>query len=747
MKRIFLYIIPLTWLLWSCSYEEIEPIGGNSAADNELPVEFLFELPEGVGTRSIENPKTVFDIGDIIHIQGTFEAMENDQTATVIRYGALRKVKNGWDTVPGNKLKWPNTAKTGKFVAYWISGSTGILHTSEALTGKLSELATNTDPLTAVSETVSYGRGVKMQFEHLCSYLTLKDLEPMVSDTYWINSVDAANPINNAFSLSLNSDNTLSFEFIAQPNDAYDLVYVAGNAYTQEYVEDGVLKSLTSANFFLEPGLYETFMISYPGIAPQSFEFLRYDFTNVPDDMGGEGATNVVPELMAGNTYMLDVTKSPGITIIAPPNQEGWDERDSFIDVNVEDFLKAATNKSEYYEGNTQILEQTATGVRLLQNISFNYADYNGIFDTFSANINEGDVFDGDYHYIAKVASPVFRYNNGGTIMNLGLKDIIATFITDENSETGHDLSRMGLICQYNDKGTIQNVRLPDGATITAMVNQEPGATQETHNIGIITGSNTGTISGVELGGDFDMTVTGYYTKTDPTPSIVDVTVNTGGISGQNTGTITGLTIPDNNLSVNIINQCTGTSGAFYTGGLVGTNTGTLSDLVMQTVNVDCSESRGLVLYTGCMAGELTSSDNALLDNCFIDGTVTAGVASYNGGYTGAVNYTGGIAGALQNCGVTNSRTTASVIGQAFEDENVVIATGGMFGRIRAINVSSLYNLVAYGSELTGVPSIGNFAGIVPSGVSWSDFSGQNIVVKQFSGLQNIALTESVVSD
>lgn len=756
MKANLFYLILFLFGLSSCVADDFDLHDPFPEDDNELPVDFTFLLPgeEEPGGRSIENPKTKFNEGDIIHIVGTFKAIyNNDQEVVVVRYGALRKVKNGWDTVPGNKMKWPNMATTGSFQAYWISGSTGLLNVNESLEMNLSDVTPTTDPLMATSEPdISYGRGVRMQFEHLCSYLTLTALEPMVSDTYWIApDPNSQTPIYNGFKLTLEETNTLNFEFIEIPNDDYGgLVYVAGQAFNYEDSSNGVLTTNTYANFFLAPGTYNQFSIRYPGLPPYSYEFLKYDFENIQPGAAGDNIPNVVPELKAGNTYVLNVTKSPGITIVAPPSAEGWDESGAFYDVDVEEFLRAATDAEgqDYYnDTGTQILQKTSTGVKLLHNITFNYAPYNGVFDNFEANINEGQIFDGDYHYIAGIASPVFRYNYG-TIKNLGLKQIKGVLVTDKNDDSGHDMSRQGLICQWNRGGTLQNIRLPEGGTITGMVKQTVGSDNENHDIGIVTGTNTGTIDGLELGGTFNFTLSGYYEE-GGTPMAVNVTVNFGGICGQNNNMISNVDSPDNNLNLKLVNNCQGVTGALYTGGLAGYSSGGFSDIVLQTVNVDCSQSKGQNLYSGGMAGELTSTDTGStmvgVDNCIVGGAVKAGEANYYAGnHTDSSNLTGGLSGTLSNTTVTGFRVSMDIQGPLTDSDDVLDGTGGVFGRIRS--QSPMSNIIAYGPALSGAGYLGNFAGIVPAGMTWDDYAAMGIVVRQFVDV-NIGSDEVLINE
>lgn len=766
----FIYLISFLLILGACKDDDLFLQGGsNGNGYDGLPVEFEFILPEEtLETRTVENPKTSFSVGDVIHIQGTFETQYEGETATVVRYGALRKISTGWEPVEGNGLTWPTTATEGQFTAYWISESTSVLHPdSVPLSAKLSTLTSQTDPLGAVSQSgIPYGHAVPLQFNHLCTYLTLMELEPMVSDSYWIttDSIPGVAQINNAFQLSLSSENQLNFEFIATPDPAYNnLVYVEGAAINVEVPDTASvngLRTITQANYFLQPGDYTTFILRYPAVAPRSYEYMKYDFNNIPENVGGENDSNIAPELEAGKSYVLNVTTSPGITIVAPPSAEEWDESDNYETIeDVKSFLEAISTGADYSERGVDILRKTATGTELLRNVDFHFEEYTIWEDSnypdgyYQPNIREGSVFNGGFHYIRNIGSPVFRYNYG-TIRDLGIKNLNMSFISDENDETQHDMSRKGsLVCWNETTGTIQNVRITGGGEINAYVkpgtgeeneDSDSGATQETHNIGCIVGSNTGNVNGVEMGGTFTLTVTGFngYPDVDSEPEMeVNVTVLTGGFVGQNAGTgnITEVNAYENNLTINIINTCkSSTTGAFYTGGIAGQSSAYITSVIIPQVNVDCSQNTGFTLYSGGIAGELTTDINnitAAVANCVVGGSVKAGVSRpYGGTETGeSVTYTGGISGALQSVPVTASRVSVSVYGPENAINNVTYATGGAFGRIRT--TSDVSNLVAYGSALTGPdPAIGNFAGMVPTGQTWqTDYADKNIVVRTFS--------------
>lgn len=765
------------------------------ADGDERPVEFIVSLP---GTRAIENPKTAFSQGDVLHIQGTFTATYDGAEKDVVRYGALRFNGRTWQPVDNSGLTWPTSATKGTFLAYFISGSDGLLYKPvDASQGRsttdtylLSDISPSvtasgkySDPLEAISGETDYGHAVELNFQHICAYLTLEDLEPQVSDRYWFTCSDTgtetgSHAFHNAFYLQLTDDNELEFKWVTEPDERYkapgsatqNLIYIASPSIRTENSEG---KNITRANYFLEPGRYDHFQVCYPVKEPvyqdgrlqtpgETLNYLEFDYNDVPDNVGGteDGIVeNVAPDLKGGRTYTLNITRSPGIVIITPPDAEGWDESNDDYQVDVEDFLKAVANGTEYKnKSGVKILEKTDTGTKLLHNVDFNFHEYTLLEDngelSFEPNVNEGQTFDGNYHYIKNLGSPLFRYNYG-TIRNLGIKCIKAIVISDENSDTGKDMSRQGGLCMWNrSTGNITNIHVSDGVEITALVKTDTD--QETHNIGCLLGSNTGSMSDVALSGKFTLTVKAYVD--DNITDQVDATVLIGGIAGQiaGSGSISHITALDGVPAFTITNECQGDIGAFYVGGIAGQSSGYLDDISLPDVTVDGSRSIGVTSYMGCMAGEFTvSSDadeapNASVTACIVTGEVRAGAVKPDArGYLTGASYIGGVAGALMNVPVTDSRVAAGVHGAVSPVPDVIYASGGAFGRIRT--TTFVENLIAYGSALDGPDDagtdpgerkrfIGNFAGLVPSGETWEEtYSGQNIIVRQFPGLPNIA--------
>lgn len=742
--------------------------------NKELPITFDILWPETSGMRGFDEDtdiKKYFKNGDVIHLLGTFniEILQEDGITkipkVVKRYGALtyNERTNNWNEVTGNNLTWPSTAINGTFQAYYISGSNGVLTNEDpSKTYELSSITPATDPLQATTEEpVLYGRAVQLNFSHICAYLTLVDLEPMVAEQYWFYTDHPKDPetfeeteFNNAFKIVLGTSNetetlgqpTLNFEFCKQPNPQFeDLVYISANAIETTSPDiNSNEKVITKANYFLEPGYYETFSLCYPAIAPKVYNYLKYDYKNIPENVGGTEVKNIPPNLEAGTTYTLTITKSPGVTIVNPPSAEGWDDEGEYHEVDVEEFLKAVWEKKEYEnkEG-TKILEQTANGTRLLHNIdfgNFNYSDFND--KSFRPNTQQGSVFDGNYHYIKNLASPLFRYNYG-TIQNVGIKDIKIESDSYEEDNENDDMSRHGALCMWNrNDASINNVRVTDvNMTISVQSGVEASKDgSETHNIGCLIGSNTGKVSEVALAGNFVLHVEG---------NSVNASVLVGGLIGQNAaqGAVYDVSPLENNLNTKIYNECSGTIGSYSIGGIVGESTGFITGVILSDVTIDSSRSSGVTSYIGGIAGQLAVSENltstASLNSCIVSGSVTAGTTTPYQDLTSG-SYIGGIAGADIDVPVVDCRTAVSVIGSTTPNAGAIYATGGAFGRIRESKNYTFENLIAYGSLLNGPNTsgakqyIGNFAGIVPQGQDWSNYADKNIIVRKFGNYENI---------
>ena len=750
-----------------------DPLFGQTDGDNgELPVEFSFEWPGITETRGFDDAtvKTKFTDGDVIHVVGTFEtsSLQTDgsyKSGITARYGALKY--NGktrqWEAVAGNKLTWPSIATRGKFYAYYLSSTSGMFTSYDSpVTVSLSDVTPETDPLMAPETPyMQYGHAVSLRFEHLCTYLTLIDLEPMVASNYFFQTSEVETDdggkkqFNNAFSLTLVENENpedpeltgtpqLKFEFTQVPNAQYDnRIFISGRAAVREETDDGETRSVTKVGYFLEPGTYNTFEVEYSAIAPLTYKYLSYNYADIPPAVDGVEYENIPPVLKAGTTYTLTVTKSPGITIVSPSSGEGWDEETPPVDVDVRQFLEAVRNSWNYTtDEGVDVLEAVPGGTKLLTNVSFdgnNYEDFSTVLG-FMPDVLQGQTFDGNYHYIKNLGCPLFRYNYG-TITNLGIENVNITAVSQEysygNVERDEDRSRHGSLCMWNrPEGSVSNVRLSD-VKMNIQVDYTNAAEDgsEVHNIGGVVGSNTGRLSTIFMGGTFDVTVWGNDVR--------NAEVLIGGVSGQNAGggTISDITMLDEDFAMTITNRCTGNLGSYSVGGIVGSSSGFISGVILSDVAIKAGQSIGVVSNLGGMAGKLDVSDTSqsYMTSCIMSGSIQAGTTKA-GDYIPGQAYTGGMAGYDNNVAVNGCRSSVSVSGAATVQNNVTYGTGGAFGRIA--KPTAIYSLIAYGAKLqapegesqVGSNYIGNFAGIGPLGQSWEvDYADKNIIFRSFN--------------
>lgn len=786
LKHIFIFL-QLALVLGACSDDDL--IKSEVPETNgELPVEFSFEWPGVTETRAFDDVtvKTQFADGDVIHIVGTFKtsALQEDGTyldGSTARYGALRydSSKREWNAISGNQLTWPSIATEGDFYAYYVSGVNGIITETTPITTKLSAVTLQSDPLHApATGYIPYGRAVRLRFNHLCAHLTLNDMEPMVASNYFFTTdvlyksmADKTEvPFNNAFQISLvknegvENDGTpnsrltgapaLKFEFIQEVDPDYDMVYISGNvAESVTEDADGNEKIISKAGYFLEPALYEQFKVLYPAGPNSVYEYLSYNFNNIPETAGGVEFENTPPDLQAGTSYTMTITKSPGVTIVLPPSGDEWDEEEGALDVDERKFLQAVNNSEEYYnDDNVKILEKTPEGVLLLHNISFadfTYEDFTNL--DFLPDVMESKVFDGGKHSIENLRSPLLR-SNYGTVRNLWLKGVSYEAVSKEYSygdqAATQDRSRHGALCMWNRQGAeISNVRVTDvDLTINVQYNNEEDDGGEVHNIGGVVGSNIGSINQLYLGGRFSVKVTSAN-------NIQNADVLAGGIIGQiaGSGSLYDVSLLDDDFSLSLTNTCTGDIAKYELGGIVGRSSGFIDGIILSNLLIDSSGSQGAVSFIGGMAGNLdvTAGSSAWLRSCTVSGQIKAGVTTpYNvgsGDVQSTVNgqsYIGGLAGYENNVEVTGCRASVSVFSAATAQENVIYGTGGAFGRI--MHSADIANLIAYGSQITS-PSgstesnyVGSFAGIVPADESWSDYENKNIIIHAFSNLREI---------
>lgn len=766
IKYFLLLLLPAVFS--SCRDDDFFGIMSEGNTGNRIVLDVTID-DNGIGTRSMVSPKKTFTSGDVIHVLGSFPMAEGD---TIQTYGAFvySEERNVWETLVDkddpsldSNFTWPNNAVSGSFKAYYIYGSDYLLKqgvpTPIQSLSKMSgsKDSSDTDPLEATVASVPYGHTIRLNFIHSCAYLKVEELPAGIANTLWITQEGSDNQVlpsfKNACQLEYKIDETtgkksLQLDFIQQPdNDKNGAVYVAGN--TETYLVEDQEKSF--AGFFLAPGEYKSFIVGYPG-SDSMIKYLSYTKTDKDIANDTDNPDNI---LEANGVYSFNIARSTGVVRETNPGGEQWDEDlPPYEKVDAEAFLWAVAQGIEYYNANgSKILEQTSTGTRLIRNIDMDFQEYT-VFppDTelhpdewFEPNIDEGKVFDGGHHYIHNLGSPLFRYNSG-TIKNVGLSNGNMTVVTDEHPDNGFDQSRIGIICNWN-RSSIENVRIKDTMHITAQVNAE--TSQETHNIGLLVGSNTGNMNQIGLSDQCTIRVENYEGST-AIPA-----VNIGGLIGQNAGgaALNMEPITDSGFEpfvLSIYNVCDGPRGQYSIGGIVGAQTGgTISDVIVPNVTVNSRASKGLISNVGGIAGRVANTSGVILTGCTVSGSVYAGTtAAIVGGDIMPAAYTGGIAGEYwEAASVTMCRSVMNIYGPSSSssgtDASMVspagtYGTGGVFGIIQkaGASVGGVFDLIVSMAQFTG-PSdtaskqyIGNFSGILPAGETWQrDYANKEIYV------------------
>lgn len=709
MRNLFIYIFLIISLsLNGCREDDFSSI---AYPKEGYPIEFEFIFQSSgfsydneVSTRDLEESKNKFEMEDVIHILGEFKDTKGN---TIKKYGAMKFVNGKFEAIPGSDLTWPNEEVTGVFKAFYISNSNSLIEDGASTEYvSLSSLKEDTDPLEAISDEYKWGHAVKLQFTHSCTYLKLKNLDPGVTSYF---KLKTSQPIPNRFQLS------------RQDNDLKILFSNSGNNYISRPVntvlDDGEVTAETE--YFLAPGNYSNFEL----ITLNNESYLSFN-------------NEELDNLYANVPYILDVKKSKGVTFTIP-EEEVWDTSGEFYEIDVEKFIKAVVESNSYTEqdenGNdVEILQKTENGTLLVKNVDFQFYDEYESFD-FEPTIRSGVIFDGGRHTIMNIGYPLFRHNQG-TIQNLALETIKSEVILEyhnEETETGNvkDASRQGGVCCRNRIGaTIQNLRVKNVEMNLTVISAN---SQETHNAGGLVGQNEGTIVNVNISGEHNVTVSNNDNATN-----INATINIGGIIGQNNGTISNVTPLDTQeeLSINVLNQCQGEYGAFYVGGGVGFNSATMDHLTIQNVDVDNSKCAGNVLYTGGLAGRMSSTEansgNSFLLSSTVSGSVKGGNSTNK--LTNSSSFTGGIAGGINYFTVNDCRSICDVEGieNTEASTEVLYGTGGAFGRI--LNKIAVENITAYGSTLKGPQNyIGNFAGIIPAGETYDkDYQNGNMIIK-----------------
>lgn len=687
-----------------CSCKD-DMVAGNNAdnrnPDNGLPIAFITELTarSSIGDAAsratvTDNYKQEFEAGDRIHISAVFtlldeDGQESENTTTV--YDCLSFDGEAWQsTATQSPMTWPWNASKATFTAYYIytsDTSGGWLTEGSPLTIRLDALTDETDPLMAVVEDVEYGYAVPLTFQHLCTKLSITDVSNNATE-FWAKT---AGGINDAFSLTLQSDNTLAFAFGKEDATVTDTRVAAQR--TEE----------NTVSYYLAPTV--TDQISYEGMQ-LTYRYSRPYLTLNLEELA---------DLEAGNSYVVSITENAGSITIDEDEDDWWDDPDDEdteeVKVDIDEFLQAICEGTVYQtKDGTPVLGVSSDiqgGTELLVNV-----DFDNQTPTQEHDLPNAAVFNGNYHYIKNVAQPLFGTING-SISNLNLASVS---IEDQlQSATGS----MGRTCSANS--SISNVRLT-GITIQVAPNENANALCD---VGALVGNCAGAIETVRLAGNIEIIVQ-PEDEDDATPL---GRIYIGGIVGQLSGTLSDVSRVEEETpgTFTVTNACSNQIGERYTGGLVGLSTGRIANCTMEA-NVDASEARGVLVYTGGMAGmarnaSSASESNGGIFNSTFNGTIQCGRAySAEEEAVEGHAYAGGLVGYAYHVGqITGNEVFGTLIGPIGDEgqgflpyTNTIYATGGLFGQAYQSPSSDNTTWIAFKDQLTNdTPNyhIGTIAG------------------------------------
>lgn len=746
---LFLLIFSLVFLA-GCREDDF---GTVDSGDADGLVKFYVEMDNGDTRGLLDEQKTFFEEGEVIHIRAVF----NCRSGQIVKYGAIRYQGHSyWEATDGaHQLRWPDDALSASFSAYYMKGVNGILTENTMLPKLLNDFEYDAIPLFDEVKDKRYGDAVRFSMKHIFTYMTLYDLQGGLANELWFTTqpsdpgdkTEKRRSLNNAFYLEYKINESTGEEeiipvFTQIPDKNYPdengkpgLVYIKTKLSEMEI--DG--EKTNGISFFLEPAVYHDFKVVYPSSRDTYSTYLTYknDLSSVT---GKEG-------MVANQRYRFSILKSLGVILDQDPDA-GWDKTDPHIIVDVESFLRAANSGSDYFEYDpkhpndedwkVQILESTLEGTRLLRNVDFR----NEYYDVFTGRgyfiPNLSNTFDGNFHYIYNLGCPLF-HENYGVITNLGFRNALTKtpVVSNERLNRGReseDFSHTGFIAARN-YGTVVNVRFVNAnMTVNIQTSNPDDPTSEVHNASLLFGVNRGNVYDVELSGKLHLTVQNNGDKVIPRLMI-------GGLAGQNLGIISGVNYVSENgfdlPEITVLNKCDGSNANYKIGGLAGINTGSLDNIIVTKVTVDSKSSVGLGSAIGGLVGENQAS--AIINSCIVRGDVTAG--TINGVGNQPESYVGGIAG-VENTEafVTGCSVTMNVTGTQNFHSAITYGEGGAFGRILqqigSTKEGNIANINCFGSILKGngnpADNIGNFAGITAAGFEWDHFSNNEIRLRNF---------------
>ena len=687
--------------------------------------------------------------GDAIQITAVFNGEKITDKNSKQQYCCYKynSTLDEWEPdVPVNKLMWPVGVESATFTAYYVEGIKGAfsggteVRDTVFLLGNIEE---GSDPLYCTFH-AGYGESVHLNFQHLCTHLTLADVKTEISDIYWLygnaGTEASASEIPNAYKLEYDAAaNKLKFSFVESLKsttggsvdkltgehyvvsrkrsvdkdgsgwvDFYlapstksegetrepDATYTYGKNCKLNYVNNHPYLSFTSDELdTLQAGIhYELSVERNTGIVPEP----QTDFPDKPGDTSGYVH---IPDLLAGIVSNSDVTDETG-QLVLKSTGETYPRllRDvDFHDFNPLDYIRGTGNFDPAKgEGETPVPKNFRTGPH----------------PDWKLPRMEGNILDGDYRSFLHVAYPIFYSVENGEIYNLAIRD-------SKLDITVKDIQRMDSVKIQGDNATEGAINTDFGilaaifrGKVSALLLDKvdmtvhldscllSGSAGVTYSIGCVAGRQAAStvgkatiIENVELRGDVKLTV-----QTDGDEGMLnsrqDICV--GIIAGQSGATIDGVTCAESSLTdTKVPGKCT-LSLPIYSqanvkaGGLVGKEVMTMQDASGINVEVNASQLNAAQCYIGGLVGEIVNENTSYgkLFDCTANVAVTGGISHGINDITYSYSYCGGIAGKASTVEIKRITIRGTVKGgtetveQPTNANMMVFATGGGFGYV-----------------------------------------------------------------
>ena len=688
--------------------------------------------------------------GDAIQITAVFKGKDITDKNSKQQYCCYKynSTLDEWEPdVPVNKLMWPVGVESATFTAYYVEGIKGAfsggteVRDTVFLLGNIEE---GSDPLYCKLTDVQYGASVHLNFQHLCTHLTLADVKTEISDIYWLygnaGTEASASEIPNAYKLEYDAAaNKLKFSFVESLKsttggsvdkltgehyvvsrkrsvdkdgsgwvDFYlapstksegetrepDATYTYGKNCKLNYVNNHPYLSFTSDELdTLKAGIhYELSVERNTGIVPEPQ-------TDFPDKPGTELGYVHIPDLLAGIVSNSDVTDESG-NLVLKSTGEAYPRL--LRDVDFKKF-----NPMDYIEG-TGAFEKGAAS----SDVPDDEKGYRGPHPDWKLPRMSGNMLDGDYHSFLNVAYPIFYSVENAEIYNLAIRQSTVDITVSEiqrmdnlkiqgEGTTGGSGNKIFGILACTLSGKVSGLLLDD-VSMTVHLDEQllPDASSGvTYFIGCVAGQQSASTQGgailienVELRGNVSLTV-----QTDGEGGKLNncQDICAGVIAGQSGADINGVTCAESRLTDSPVSgKCTlnlpiHSDANVKAGGLAGKEVMTMEGASVDVV-VDASRLNAAQCYIGGLVGEIVNESTSfgkLLD-CTANVAVTGGISHAINTVTYAYSYCGGIAGKASHVEITGIDIRGNVCGgtetvaQTSYTTMMVFATGGGFGYV-----------------------------------------------------------------